>query len=153
MSAKRVRKPYIVRQYSMDGGFVRDYGSYQEAAEANGLKVICIQQVCYGKKRSLGGFLWRKGAKEELPERVGPVRREPASFEAKPVRQLTLKGEFVAIYASVNRAAKAVGRGRKDVLNAILGRQKTCAGYLWEFVSEEEWRMLCHSVVREEGRG
>ena len=52
------------------------------------------------------------------------------------------KGYFVALYSSINQAAKAVGRGRKDIFCAISGRQKTCAGYVWEFASEEEKQIL-----------
>ena len=74
----------------------------------------------------------------ELPDSVAPLKRNRPTRVPKPVRQRTLSGEFVAIYASVNKAAKAVGRGRKDVQSAAAGRQKTCAGCIWDFVKSED---------------
>ncbi|MBQ8970415.1 MAG: hypothetical protein IJ073_03780 [Lachnospiraceae bacterium] len=136
------RSGYIVRQYDPSGEFVREYDSYRKAAEETGVKVICIQQTCYGKKRSAGGFVWKKGAEGELPERIEPITDQPQTMEAKPVRQRTPSGELVAVYASVNKAARAVGRGRKDVMNAATGRQKTCAGCIWDFIPAEEFLKL-----------
>lgn len=136
------RSGYIVRQYDPSGEFVREYDSYRKAAEETGVKMICIQQTCYGKKRSAGGFVWKKGAEGELPERIEPITDQPQTMEAKPVRQRTPSGELVAVYASVNKAARAVGRGRKDVMNAATGRQKTCAGCIWDFIPAEEFLKL-----------
>ena len=136
------RSGYLVRQYDKDGVLIKEYQNYQQASEESGVKTIYIQQVCYGKKNSAGGFIWRKGPLGELPDSVAPLKRPRPTRVPKPVRQRTLSGEFVAIYASVNKAAKAVGRGRKDVQSAAAGRQKTCAGCVWDFVPAEELAKL-----------
>ena len=83
------RKSYIVRQYKKDGNLVREYNSYQEASEVSGVKIICIQQTCYGKKRSAGGYLWKKGNREELPLKLPPLE-EP--------KQCSKKGYFATFF-------------------------------------------------------
>ena len=92
------RKSYIVRQYDKDGSLVREYNSYQEASEATGVKIICIQQTCYGKKRSAGGYLWRKGSREELPLKLPPLEEPQTSYIAKPVKQCSKKGYFATFF-------------------------------------------------------
>ena len=138
MSTELKTKSYSVGQYDPNGLLLKEFNSYQHASEESGVKTIYIQQVCYGKKNSAGGFIWRKGPAGELPDSVAPLKRTRPTRVPKPVRQRTLSGEFVAIYASVNKAAKAVGRGRKDVQSAAAGRQKTCAGCIWDFVKSED---------------
>ena len=142
MSTELKTKSYSVGQYDRDGSLLKEFNSYQQASEESGVKTIYIQQVCYGKKNSAGGFIWRKGPSGELPDSVAPLSRTRPTRVPKPVRQRTLSGEFVAIYASVNKAAKAVGRGRKDVQSAAAGKQKTCAGCVWDFVPVEELAKL-----------
>ena len=142
MSTELKTKGYSVGQYDSDGLLLKEFNSYQQASQESGVKTIYIQQVCYGKKNSAGGFIWRKGPLGELPDTVAPLSRTRPTRTPKPVRQRTLSGEFVAVYASVNKAAKAVGRGRKDVQNAAAGRQKTCAGCVWDFVPVEELERL-----------
>ena len=134
---------YIVRQYNLNGELVREYKSYSEAEEETGVRLIYIQQTCYGARRSAGGFLWKKGRPSELPEKLSPVEEKPRTWEAKPIRQRKQNGDFVALYASVNQAAQAVKRDNKEIRNAALGRQKTCAGFIWDFVPKEELAYLC----------
>ena len=142
MSTELKTKGYSVGQYDPNGLLLKEFNSYQQASQESGVKTIYIQQVCYGKKNSAGGFIWRKAPPSELPDSVAPLKRTRPTRVPKPVRQRTLSGEFVAIYASVNKAAKAVGRGRTDVQNAAAGRQKTCAGCVWDFVPVEELAKL-----------
>ena len=55
-----------------------------------------------------------------------------SSVSGKPVRQLTMSGEFVAEFGSVNDAARQTGICGRGIAYAIEGiAQKTCGGFRW----------------------
>lgn len=56
----------------------------------------------------------------------------------KTVVQMTLDGEFVAEYASLNEAGKAVGKEPGNISRACVGRQNTAYGYKWKFKNNNE---------------
>lgn len=47
------------------------------------------------------------------------------------VKQYTLDGKYVAIYPTVNEAAKAVGVSPATISGALNGHQKSSAGFMW----------------------
>lgn len=48
-----------VEQYTLDGEFVRDFKSANEAAEFVGCNPSNIRMVCLGKNKSCAKFLWK----------------------------------------------------------------------------------------------
>lgn len=56
----------------------------------------------------------------------------------KKIVQLTLDGEYVATFNSVNSAAEAVNRGRTAITECLKGRNKSCAGYRWLYLEDYE---------------
>jgi len=56
----------------------------------------------------------------------------------KTVVQMTLDGEFVAEYASLNEAGKAVGKEPGNISRACVGRQNTAYGYKWKFKNDKK---------------
>lgn len=59
--------------------------------------------------------------------------------ESKPVRQLTMTGEFVAEYDSISSAESALGiiAKRTHIGDVCSGQRKSAYGYRWEWVSKE----------------
>ena len=60
-SFKKGQKPHnmkTVYQYTLDGTFIRSYGSGVEAEIITGVDRKHISLVCLGKRRSAGGFKW-----------------------------------------------------------------------------------------------
>ena len=53
-------RPKAVLQFSIDGEFIKEWTSAKEAAHSIGLKVQeGIRQVCMGKQKTAGGFIWK----------------------------------------------------------------------------------------------
>lgn len=48
-----------VLQYSLNGDFIREYHSTQEAYRQTGIYSQNIGQVCLGRKHKAGGFIWK----------------------------------------------------------------------------------------------
>lgn len=49
---------HIVKQYSLDGILIAEFGSMLEAKRQTGISHIC--SACNGKRKTAGGFIWEK---------------------------------------------------------------------------------------------
>lgn len=58
----------------------------------------------------------------------------PNKLLPKPVAQLTLNGEIIAIYPSISQCSKATGIKDSRISDVCYGRRKTAKGYKFKFV-------------------
>lgn len=49
-----------VRQYDLDGNFIKEYESYKQASEETGVFSSGISLCCLGKQKQSGGYKWKK---------------------------------------------------------------------------------------------
>lgn len=56
-SNKATSKP--VKQYTVDGQFIREYRSLTEASIETGLQIGNICKCCYYKRKSTGDYIWK----------------------------------------------------------------------------------------------
>lgn len=54
----------------------------------------------------------------------------------KPVRQLSLNGDFIAVYPMISEAARTTGIDESQIIRVCKGRNITAGGYKWEYVQE-----------------
>ena len=54
---KSIIKP--VKQYTVDGQFIKEYTSLTEASIETGLQIGNICKCCYYKRKSTGGYIWK----------------------------------------------------------------------------------------------
>lgn len=125
----REKVSVAVHQYDVDGNYIASYKSLRAAERETGVLRHCIKSCCIGEFRTAGGFYWNY---EELDSYIPPEIEY--SFWV-PAYQYTLKGEFVASYLSLKKAADAVGTTNDMICQAIRqskeGHYRTAAGYLW----------------------
>ena len=72
---------------------------------------------------------------------TSPSARSHNVANAKPVRQYTLDGKFVAEYPSVTQAARKLGISPSPIARCCnrAARYKQSNGYIWRFVSDDEF--------------
>lgn len=84
----------------------------------------------YGRKHS-----------EESREKMSRNRKNKLCNGEHPMAtsiiQLTLKGEFVAEYSTINECAEAVGVSRHAISNCCRGKSKSSGGYKWVYKDEK----------------
>lgn len=122
--AKKKGNP--VTQYTLNGLFLNSFSSAKVASEhvlqANR---SYITQVCKGRRKSAGGFLWTyKGIC-------------PSVFNKKyyhPVNQYTLDGNLINTFRSVTEAAKHVNLSIHAISCACRNVSKTSAGFIWKYI-------------------
>lgn len=122
-----VRKVYA---YNLDGTFFREFDSITAAArELNISSRSDIRKVLAGKSKFAKGYIWT----EEKFDSVPPVIT--GKNGATPVVQIDLQtDDIIKIYGSQSEAARALGLSRSTgISNCCNGKQKSCAGFRWEF--------------------
>lgn len=128
-----IKSPYSrkVSQYTLDGMFLRTFDSIGLAAKYIGVCATCIGNCASGKQNSAGGYKWEYETEAKL--QVNKGIKLPVGFRGKPVIQLTLNGDFVAEYVSIQDAARRIGVNATTIARAINGKYKHCGGFLWRY--------------------
>lgn len=118
-----------VLQYDLDGNFLREYRSAEEAARAVGiLDGSNIAGACRGKYITAGGYQWSYKYDSQTLKQMETI--------TKPVAQLDRYGMIVGIYDSISEASRATGLPKPNICAAANKRLKSCGGYGWVYVTE-----------------
>ena len=121
----------VIRQYQMDGTFVKEFASTKFAAAEIGVEADTITNVTSGKRNSAGGFLWRRCNADTPAENIVPTPTPTLNMEGKLIYQVDQNGEIVATFESISKAEKLSGVNRRSISDALKGIQKTAGGFTW----------------------
>ena len=53
-------KKICVKQYDLEGNFIKEYPSMKEAERQTGISTGSISKVCSQQRKSAGGYIWTK---------------------------------------------------------------------------------------------
>ena len=141
-----------VNQYDLSGKYIQTFDTQSAACQAIGLKNISsITQVCRGKHKTAGGFIWRyydaslENPTEDLNietiiisnnKQSNTTKRKETRKQYK-IDQYDLKGNYINTYSNMAIAANAVGlKCKNNIWKACNGEQKTAGGYIWKYNKE-----------------
>ena len=102
-----------------------EYESLASAERATGIKAGTIGGVCLGKRKTAGGFHWRR-----LDRPVIETSEPELRSNCRSVRCIT-NG---VVYQSVNMAAEALGLDSSSISKVCRGKLKAIKGYVFEYV-------------------
>lgn len=111
-----------VRQYDLDGRFIREYISIQEACRETGSSDSKVSAVCKGKRMTHNLSQWRY-ADDDRP--VAAVNRKRLRSNGKAtnvqkVKVTTVNGDFVGFYDSVAAACRGLNINYRSAKRARL---------------------------------
>lgn len=124
---------FEIRKYNIQGTYICSYQSVMEAANIEGLSISGIQKAIYGDRHTAGGFQWKRCSTNSNRENIIPVPEVVGTNQSKRVFQVTMNGEVVGDFESINMAVKQTGINRKSISCALNGSQKTAGGYVWVY--------------------
>lgn len=136
---KQVGKEKEVYQYTLGGKYVAAYNSITVAARALGVSRQLISATLKGKGKSAGGFLWRFYCVPHLSDNDAPDSKELKSGgrrPSRPVAKYSPDGKLLAVYSSVNSAAKASWLSATSIYGCLSGKYKTSGGFKWVYCSK-----------------
>ena len=123
--AKKGKGNYI-KQYTIEGIFVKEYDCITEASLQTGISFAMISANLKGIYQIAGGFLWAY-TKNKCPTYVKPYNSK------KEVMQYSLEGTFIKEWGCTTDIVNELGISRKRVQNVCTGVQLTGAGFIWAY--------------------
>lgn len=116
-----MKQKKVVSQYSGKTLLAR-YSSIAVAADFVGAQPAHIGKVAAGKRNSAGGFQWKYS--NTISDKLTRSR--------KGITQFNDAGDIVAVYESVETAAKITGMTAKRIAKALGSKTGKAGGYIWK---------------------
>ena len=130
----KIRRPVI--QLDLEGRFIKEYSSIQEAAKSFGILGHSISQVAAHNSvhKTAGGYNWVY--KEEYdPNKDYKVVINQFTVNCKRVGQYTLDGKLIKTFNSIQQACKETGfPGGSYIGEVCNGKRRMYKNYLWKFI-------------------
>lgn len=127
-NCKITSKP--VRQYTLDGVFVKEWPSAMEPERELGYNNSNIGQCCLGKRVQANGFLWRYSQDCSDYQIIKPVKYRDTRMG---VNQYTSDGIFIRKWESLKDVSRTFGFNVTYIRQCCRGKQKTAYGYIWRY--------------------
>ncbi len=126
-----------VTQYSMQGKKIRTYKSAAVAAGETGINPSHISNRASGNEFSAGGFIWRFGKASRVDitpmlEKIAQRSKNNKEAFGKKVTQYKMNGERVAVYPTINDAAKATGIKNVEISRIMQNKRFSAGGFYWK---------------------
>lgn len=123
-----------VKQYSMDGEYIKTYPSMIEAARKTGIERTAIQKAVKNKYTS-GGYVWILEGDEDLIPKIIANHKERYDYKKKAVKQYDKDNNYIQTFQSSREAARTLGDENKyrSIARTCQGYQQTCFGYKWSY--------------------
>ena len=119
---------FVYKIYYLNGNFIKEWPSIEKAQKELYIHSNCIRAVCYGRSKTIGGFIWKfKGDELKLKDHV--------NLNFKPIVQYDLKGNKIKEWNSIKEAANKFDVSHSCISTAISGYRgkKNAAGFVWKF--------------------
>ena len=119
-----------VLQYSLNGIFIKEFVSANNADDELKLSHGNVYSACIGKKKSVGGYMWRFKS-ENYPLTIEPYKTN----QSKPVIQLSKDGIYIKTWNSAKAAGDTLGIAASGITACCKGYDKyaTAGGYKWKY--------------------
>lgn len=161
----RNKKEKPLRQYAIDGTFIKEYKSVKEASDNLNIIASQISACCLNKIKTAGKYMWKyidndddekEEDNDEKEEDNDDEENEKDEYNGededkdnnenigkmkslvkKIVAQYNLDGSFIRTFSSGHEAAKVYNVTSSSIYGAIRKKFVSC-GYLWRYVENEE---------------
>lgn len=131
---KNNHRAQSVKQFDLDGNFIKEYDTLTQASEETGASISKISAVCKGRRKTTGGYVWEFSNDKHIVLKRENKYDPSKDKNAKPIIQYTKTGEFVKEYYSINEAVRQnPGMDRSGIQQCLRGKTKSAYGYVWEF--------------------
>lgn len=122
-----------IDQYSESGEFIKTWPNNKIAGNELGIHTSDITRVCEGKRRAVGGYVWRY--KGDPFNKYDTKKKESVNnhkYDFVEIEQCTLDGKVIKIWDDATTAANSLNIRRDTIANALNGVYHSAGGYLWK---------------------
>ncbi|TVY09940.1 zinc-ribbon domain-containing protein [Paenibacillus cremeus] len=134
---KLKNQPKPVVQLNLDGTYINKYSSSVEAARQTNIHHQSIRDVCIGKYKHSGGYIWMY--KDDYENEKDKIKTPEKIHITKSIVRLTLNGEYIDEFESQSKAARELNLQQSSrISNVCNGKGKSAHGYKWMFKNDYE---------------
>lgn len=126
-----------INQYGKDGVFVHTYNSIMEASYETSIDDRSIRLVLSGKRKTAGGFQWRRDFEEPPNNLTKPSKTTSCPRTQRPVIQYDKNNNEIQYYCSINEAALKNNIRAQLIVNVCEKKQQTAGKFKWEYAKIE----------------
>lgn len=127
----------IIYQYDLEGNFINEYETIEEAESDTQIGKINILRACRGFRSTAGGYQWKRMRYGGPKDKIAPVKIEKSSGNARIILQMTSNNEVIERYDSIAEAVRKTGINSKSIRDAANGKQHHAGGFKWQFEDKE----------------
>ena len=125
----RELKSIKIKQYDLNGNFIKEWNSSIEAEKDLNINSRSIRAVCSGKRNTAGGFIW-KYLNDDSPVKLKNKTK-------KEVCQYDLNNNYIATYHSLKEAEEQTGINYTSISKACNNKIKTAGKYIWKYKGDK----------------
>ena len=126
-----------VKQYTLDGAFVKEYECIKKASEETGINKGNISLCCNNERKTTGGYIWRFSYDDLTEEHLAWCNHNGHSNHWTPVCQYSKNGDFVQKYENLTLAGLAVNLDPAMIMACCKGIIKFAANFIWRYADDE----------------
>jgi len=149
----KISKKYAaIFQFSLEGKFIYEYPSLNDAAKKLGIRAGNIRACLTGHWKTTGGFQWRSARDPVFSKGIIdiPPPRFSHTIASDPVLQFDKDGNFMKEYPTVREAAAAVGITLESIRKCLKNKNKTAGGFKW-WIRDPKRRALLQKPASDRG--
>ena len=123
-----------VKQYDLDGNFIKEYKTIKEASEKTGANASKISDVASGNRKTAGGYVWKYSCNKNAVNKREYKKGVPNLKCSKAIEQYDKDGNFLKEYVSAAEAVRENGfKDRTNIISCLKSKTKTAYGYVWKY--------------------
>lgn len=126
----------VIRQYNLDGIFMNQFNSYEEAENKTHIHRSQIREACNGSREIAGKYQWRiadsTDAEINITKYIPPI--DYALLINCSIQQLDASGNLVEEFASAVEASRKTNISINWIRDALSGRQQQAGGFVWRLL-------------------
>lgn len=126
-----------VKQYTIDGVYVKEYKCIQDASEETGVNKGNISLCCNNERKTTGGYIWRFSDEGLTEEHLSWCNHNGHSDHWTAVCQYSKNGDFIQEYENMTLAGLAVNLDPAMIMACCRGIIKFAADFIWRYADDE----------------
>ncbi len=122
-----------INHYDLEGNFIKNYLSANDASRGTGVSVVTILENCRGKSKipNKAQFRFKKDNTIPIVNITGLKRASPTG--KKKVIQYSLDGVLLNVYPNMQQASQLSGVNISVIRSGVYGLTKRPKNFIWKF--------------------
>lgn len=121
----------MYNQYDFDGNYIQTFYRIQDINEALGYKAIQVLEVCEGRRKQAGGYMWSYERKEKIEPYVKDSKK---NLNGKKILKYSIDGMFIEELSSLHEAGESVNaKSLSTISQCANGKLKSAYGFVWKY--------------------